>query len=163
MADPPGQIPSFHEPFINPEGNKITRTWYRVLASLTKQSGQLAQPIKVGTNSFFASGDLNSGGTLEAMTIPPGTLLGNSSANEEAAGTVSIDSSLSLEGSLGIAKLAGSSLLGNAGSVAAQPGEIAIGVGLELLNTTPPQLAVKGADPSTTNLAGAQTLSWWRQ
>lgn len=163
MADPPGQIPSFHEPFINPEGNKITRTWYRLLGSLTKQSGMLAQPIRVLTNGFFVSGDLNSGSTLEPVTIPPSTLLGNGTTIAAAAGSVPIDSSLSLDGTLGVAKLAALSLLGNAGTVAAQPGQIAIGAGLELLDTTPPQLVVTGSDPSTTNLAGAQTLSWWRQ
>lgn len=167
MTDLPGQIPSFHEPFINPnDGNKITRTWYRLLGALTKLSGVLAQPILVGTNPFFVGGELNSGSTLEAASIPAGTLLGNSSTIAAAADIVPIDSSLSLDGSLGVASIAGFSLLGNAGSVAAQPGAIAIGPGLTLLPTTPPQLSASsgggGGPPGSTDLTAAQVLSWWR-
>lgn len=165
MADQPGAIPSPNEPFINPDGNKITRTWYRVLAALTKQSGQLSQSITVKENSVFTStSSLNSGGTLEPVAIPSGSVLGNSSGSNAAASPQSVDSSLSLEnGTLGLAKASPLSLLGNAGSVAATPvGNIAIGSGLTLVAGSPPTLEATGG--STTDTGDlAQVLSWWRQ
>ena len=75
-----GKIPSPHEPFVNAQG-VITRTWYRVLNSFGQNSGVLSEPIVVKSNSFFQSGGLNSGSTLEPATIPSGTLLGNSSGS----------------------------------------------------------------------------------
>jgi len=163
MTDTPGAIPSPHEPFINPDGNKITRTWYRVLQALTKNSGQLSQPITVKSNSFFVSGGLNSGGTLEPVTIPSGELLGNSSGSAAAASPQSVDPSLSLSGGvLALAKLAAGAILGNAGTVAQIPSELRIGAGLTIVPGSPPSLEVSSGGPTDTT-ALAQTLSWWRQ
>jgi len=163
MVETPGAIPSINESFINPDGNKITRTWYRVLQALTKNSGQLSQPITVKSNSFFVSGDINSGGTLEPVTIPSGELLGNSSGTAAAASPQTVDPSLSLSGGvLALAKLPGGAVLGNAGNVAAIPSELLIGAGLTIVAGSPPILEVSSGGPSNTT-ALAQTLSWWRQ
>ena len=160
MAIPPGSIPSPHEPFTNKEG-VMTRTWYRVIAALTKNSGALAQPILVKPNSFFLSGDLNSGGTLEPATIPTGSLLGNSSGSAADATPQGIDTSLSLNGGkLGLARLAPISLLGNAGATEAIPSGLSIGPGFTIVGGN--TLAVQAATPGGLDLAGAQTLSWWR-
>lgn len=180
MAETPGVIPSPHEPFITLEqpaagaGNsavpqgRITRTWWRVLNGLNSLSGKLAAPIVVPKNSVFNEGTLNSGGTLTPTGIASGTLLGNSSGIDEAASSQSVDSTLRLEGGeLGIATIGAVSLLGNAGSVAAQPSGIGIGAGLTVTATNPPTLAVVGGGgsgpPGTTDLTAAQLLSWWRQ
>lgn len=163
MALPPGQIPSPHEPFTNKDG-VMTRTWYRVIAALTKNSGSLAQPILIPPNSFFVSGSIDSGGTLEPNTIASGSLLGNSSGSPAAASPQSVDSSLSLSGGiLGLAKLAAFSLLGNPASVAATPSGLTIGAGLAVIHTVPPQLvATGGSSPGNPDLTAAQVLSWWR-
>lgn len=161
MALTPGAIPSPHEPFTNPQG-VMTRTWYRVIAALTKNSGQLAEPILIKPNSFFVSGPLNSGGTLEPNAIASGSLLGNSSGVNAAATPQTIDSSLSLnDGRLAIAPLPAMTLLGNANGVAAIPSDIVIGSGLTVVPTTPPQLVVTPVAGGN-DLTAAQVLSWWR-
>ena len=163
MAKTP--TPSPREPFTDRQGF-ITHTWYRLISSLTGNSGQLAQPIVVKPNSFFVSGPLDSGSTLEPNAIPSGTLLGNSSGEQADATPQETDTSLSLEGGvLGIAPIPAMSLLGNAGSVVAKPGEIMIGANLTILPTTPPTLAATGGGsgpPGSTDLTAAQVLSWWR-
>lgn len=160
----PGTTPSPQEPFTNPQTGVMTRTWYRVINALGKNSGQLAQPITVKPNSFFVSGDLNSGGTLEPNTIPPGTLLGNSSDLAADASPLTLDPSLSINnGSLAVAPIAAMSILGNAQSAPAIPTGLAIGSGLSLVPGSPPILSVVPEGSAGTDLAGAQTLSWWRQ
>src|SRR5579859_601672 len=168
MTDTPGAIPSPHEPFINPEGNRITRTWYRVLQALTKNSGQLAQPIVVKSNSFFVSGDINSGGTLEPATIPSGTLLGNSSGADAAASDQFVDPSLSFNnGTLSVAQQAADTLLGNPTGSTAVPQAIQIGAGLLLTPGSPATLSTQssgggGGSGGGPDLTAAQLLSWWR-
>ena len=165
MADTPGGVPTYKEPITDPKG-VTSRTWYRYLIGLGKLSGKLAQSIVVMPNSFFVSGTLNSGDSLEPNAIPGGTLLGNSSGSLAEATPQEIDTSLSLEGGLlGIAPIAAMSLFGNAGSVVAKPSEIVIGANLTILPTTPPTLAASGGGsgpPGTSDLTSAQVLSWWR-
>jgi hypothetical protein len=155
-------FPSPHEPFVNPQG-VITRTWYRVLDGLKQVSGSLSQPIVVKPNSFFVSGTLDSGSTLEPNTIPDNTILGNSSGGNEAASAQTVGPSLVLnDGTINIAEQAPSTILGNAGNADAVPGQIAIGSGLSLQPGSPPVLNVIPDAATGTDLAGAQTLSWWR-
>ena len=163
MALTPGQLPAQNEKFVDPTSGLVTRTWYRVLSSLGKVSGQMASPITVAANSFFKPGPLNSGATLEPQEIASGTLLGNSSGTDSAATPQGLDPSLELTGGLlSVTKIPAGTLFGNGGTVSAAPGEVAIGQGLSLVPGTPPTLEAAGAStPGTTN-ALAQTLSWWR-
>ena len=164
MASSPGTTPSPQEPFVNPQTGAMTRTWYRVINALSKNAGKLAAPITVKPNSFFVSGDLNSGGTLEPNTIPPGTLLGNSSDLLAAASPLELDPSLSLNnGSLAVAPILPMSILGNAANDVATPGAIVVGSGLTLVPGSPPVLNATTNSSAGSSLAGAQTLSWWRQ
>lgn len=162
MAIPPGQIPSPQDPLIGPDGKTMTRTWYRVIAALTGNIGKLATSIIIPPNSFFTSGSLNSGGTLEPQTIPTDTVLGNSAGVDAAAAPQAVDASLSLNGGkLSLAEAPAQTLLGNAGTVATVPEAISIGQGLSLSPTVPPTLSA--VPPSLdASFAFAQTISWWR-
>jgi hypothetical protein len=163
MAQPPGALPSIHEPFVTEKGI-ITRTWYRVLNGLTGVSGSLAEPVVVPPNSFFVSGTIDSGSTLTPATIESGTVLGNSSGALEQAEPQTVGPGLQLNsGVLALASQAADTLLGNPGSVAAVPQAIGIGAGLTLVFTGLEWvLNVVPESGTGTDLSGAQTLSWWR-
>ena len=163
MATNGPSTPTGHEPFVDTTTGKMTRTWNRIVIALMKGAGTLSTSIVVKPNSFFQSGDLNSGSTLEPASIPTGSLLGNSSGSLTDASPQAVGPSLLLNnGTLEVAPLEASSLLGNPTGSEAIPSAILIGNGLRVqgTNSSPVLNVVAGEDG--TDLAAAQTLSWWR-
>lgn len=162
MADRQGILQP-REPFLDGKGpvekQGPSRSWWRFLNSLDTMAGQLAQPVVIPPNNILVSGDITSGSTVEIVSLPPGTILGNSSNIVAQPVPVPIGGGLKIDGSgLAAADLAAMSLAGNPNAVVGPPQTIIIGENLILVSGT---LSSPGPGVAGANFAQVMAIASW--